>query len=83
MQGELSLLGRASGWVAARRAQVARALLDVAEPGTSPEHVVALASRSSLSRANGEVKRAATLGEVPAVEAALAAGEGPPIMLIG
>ncbi len=75
LQGELSLLGKASGWIAARRAQVARALLDLAEPGTSPENDVASASRSSLSKANAEVKRAATLGEVPEVEDALAAGD--------
>ena len=68
------MLAQGSSWIAARRAQIARALLDVAEPGSSPEHDLASASKSSLSKANDEVKRAATLGEVPEVEDALAAG---------
>src|ERR1700712_4885758 len=74
LQGELSLFGRVAGWVAAHQARLARALSDLAEPGTSPEHDVARANKTSLSRANSEVKRAGTLGEVREIEDALAAG---------
>ena len=74
LRGELSLLGQATSWVSARRAQIARALLSLAEPGSSAEHDLAAGSKSSLSQANDDVKRAVTLGEVPEVEEALASG---------
>ncbi|MCU1393861.1 MAG: hypothetical protein JWM34_2289, partial [Ilumatobacteraceae bacterium] len=74
LQGELSLLGRGSGWIDARRAAVTRALLGLSDSSGSAEQDVAAASKSSLSRANSDVKRAGTLGEVPEMSEALGNG---------
>jgi hypothetical protein len=73
----LSKLSRVRGWVDVLSARLARRLQVIAEdsPSILPEADIATATKSSQRDAGQATRRAGTLGAMPALETALAAGK--------
>jgi uncharacterized protein DUF222 len=77
VQGAYRLTRQVRGWLDVCEGRLARRLGEIAEKDMTmlPEADIAAASKSTHAEASKATKRAKTLGEVPQLEAALAAGE--------
>ena len=72
LTGAVASVGRLQSWVEGQRVRLARQLADVA---SFPEKTLANAARGSLRDAERDLERGRTIDAMPAVGAALAAGD--------